>query len=150
MTVWATLKTKQIGAVIKGLTRDLPAICSIQNARYYDFEERRNVKIRCFRKEMECRSFLWITLSGSIRKYFYFLDFLLSRSIPISNFHSFAQIFLVDLSQKYINRPMRINANKNSDKIMALMFNDFYRFRSSIIGEHFGSAKQMVEYGIFF
>ena len=25
---------------------------------------------------------------------------------------------------------------------MALMFNDFYRFRSSIIGKHFGSAKQ--------
>jgi hypothetical protein len=25
---------------------------------------------------------------------------------------------------------------------MALMLNDFYRFRSSIIGKHFGSAKQ--------
>jgi hypothetical protein len=48
---------------------------------------------------------------------------------------------------------MRIgmNANKKSDKIMALMLNDFYRFRSSIIGKHFGSAKQFwMEYGTIF
>ena len=48
---------------------------------------------------------------------------------------------------------MRIgmNTNKKSDKIMALMFNDFYRFRSSIIGKHFGSAKQLdTTHSIFF
>ena len=90
---------------------------------------------------MECSEFPVDNSKWVNQKLIYFQDFLLSRSIPISNFQSFAQIFLVDLSKKNISIPVKINANKKSDKIMDLMFNDFYHFRSSIIGKHFVGAK---------